>query len=263
MNAPLRTVTVALVEDHPEFRETLSRTLQASPRHELMAVCKDLHAGLQMIETACPDVLLVDLGLPSGSGFDLIRAAHRHWGARCSSAVVTMTGDEDDLMKAVSLGAKGYLFKSDQAADWLRDIDMLANGQSSAHPKIAHRLLVRLEQSQAAALREHPARDLLIHIAAGYTAEESAALLSLTPAAAGAAIRSVYDAFLAPVPDLSKRELELLMLLNKGLPFRTCAELMHVSESTTKTQAARAYQKLGATNLQMALYEARAAGLIS
>jgi DNA-binding NarL/FixJ family response regulator len=254
-------VKVVLVEDHPDFREALTRSLEASDDHEVVGICKDLPAGLQLIDAHCPDVLLVDLGLPSGRGLTLIRAAQRRWGAGCISAVVTMTGDEDHLMEAVGAGAKGYLFKSDQPAQWLQGINALASGQSPAHPKIAQRLLHQLTSLESEG--EHPARDLLIHIASGYTIEEAAAQLSLTASAAGQQLRTVYDAFLLPVPDLSPRELQLLSLLNKGYAFRTCAELMKVSESTTKTQAARAYQKLGASNLQMALYEARSSGLIA
>ena len=67
----------------------------------LHPVCKDLPAGLRLLEQACPDVLLVDLGLPTGSGLTLIREAQRRWGARCTSAVLTVTGNEDHLLTAV------------------------------------------------------------------------------------------------------------------------------------------------------------------
>ena len=254
-------VKVALVEDHPEFREALVRTLEGSDAYCLVGVSKDLPAGLQLVEVQCPDVLLVDLGLPSGSGLKVIRSAEFRWRSRCTSAVVTMTGDEDNLMAAIGAGAKGCLFKSDQPAQWLKTIDLLSTGQSLAHPKIARRFLQQLTQQGTA--EEHPAHATLLHLASGYTLEEAARLLSLSTHAAGELVRSVYDSFLIPVPDLSPRELELITLLNKGYTFRMCAELMGVSESTTKTQAARAYQKLGANNLQTALYEARMAGLIA
>ena len=261
MNALPTLVTVALVEDHPDFREALSASLQGASRYQLVGVAKDLNAGLSLVEETQPEVLLVDLGLPSGSGLKVIRAAQLRWGNRCTSAVVTMTGDEDNLMTAIGAGAKGYLFKSDQPAQWLKGIDQLAAGQSPAHPKIAHRFLQQLTQQGAA--EEHPAHATLLHLASGYTLEETARVLSLTTHAIGELVRKVYDSFLIPVPDLSPRELELITLLNKGYTFRMCAELMGVSESTTKTQAARAYQKLGANNLQTALYEARMAGLIA
>ncbi|AOW13273.1 hypothetical protein LPB72_06540 [Hydrogenophaga crassostreae] len=252
---------MALVEDHPEFREALIATVQASGRHQIIGVSKDLNTGLQLLEGDRPDVLLVDLGLPSGSGLKIIRAAQLRWGQRCTSGVVTMTGDEDDLMNAIGAGAKGYIYKSDQPEQWLNGIDGLAMGQSPAHPKIAQRFLQQL--ARHALVQEHPAYNVLLHLASGYTVEEAAEQLQMTAQVAGDLIRTVYDGFLLPLPDLSPRELELITLLNKGYAFRMCAELMGVSESTTKTQAARAYQKLGANNLQTALYEARMAGLIS
>lgn len=261
MNAHSSRVTVALVEDHPEFREALIATVQSSDRHQIIGVSKDLNAGLQLLDGERPDVLLVDLGLPSGSGLKVIRAAQLRWGQHCTTAVVTMTGDEDDLMNAIGAGAKGYIYKSDQPKQWLKGIDGLAMGQSPAHPKIAQRFLQQLAHHSST--NEHPAHNLLLHLASGYTLEEAAEHLKVTEQLAGELVRTVYDGFLIPLPDLSPRELELITLLNKGYAFRMCAELMGVSESTTKTQAARAYQKLGANNLQTALYEARLAGLIS
>lgn len=269
-----RPVTVAIVEDHPEFRDGLSRVLEAAPQFDLISVCRDLPAGQRLLEERCPDVLLVDLGLPTGSGLTLIRMAQAHWAGRCTSAVLTVTGHEEHLMTAISAGAKGYLYKSDLPHDWLSAVGTLAQGHSPLHAALAHGFLKRLrsapEEAEGGAggswlYPDWPIQiqSLLLHIAAGYSIAEAATRLKLTQGEAGRYIREVYNHFVAPVPGLSPRELELLSLLNKGLTFKQCAELMGVSESTTKTQAARAYQKLGAVNLQSALYEARQAGLIA
>jgi DNA-binding NarL/FixJ family response regulator len=235
----------------------------------VLDVCKDLPAGLRLLELVCPDVLLVDLGLPSGSGLSLIHEARRRWGTRCTSAELTVSGNEEHLLTAVGAGAKGYLFKSDPAAAWLQAVHALAHGQSPLHASLARSFLQQAESvpSDVAGLgrlfHDDPVtRSLLQYIAAGYTCAEAAVQLSLPTADVGVKLRHVYEQFYQPGPELSTRELELLTLLNKGLAFKKCAELMGVSESTTKTQAARAYQKLGATNLQTALYEARAASLI-
>ncbi len=262
--------TVAVVEDHPEFRDALCEALGSSPDIQLLAPCKDLPAGLQLLAQVCPDVLLVDLGLPSGSGLTLIHEARRRWGGRCTSSVLTVTGNEEHLFTAVGAGAKGYLFKSDQATDWLQTVQTLACGQSPLHPNLARSFLQRADSSPArgdstsAPVRyDSQTRALLQYIAAGYTSDEAASKLAVPVREAGLKLRQVYDQFFQGGPELSCRELELLTLLNKGIPFKKCAELMGVSESTSKTQAARAYQKLGANNLQAALYEARAANLIA
>jgi len=256
---PLNPVQVAIVEDHPEFREALCQALSAVSDFQLLPVCKDLPAGLQLLAQQCPDVLLVDLGLPSGSGLGLIREAQRRWGTACTSAVLTVMGNEEHLFTAVAAGAKGYLFKSDQPADWQQAVQQLAQGQSPLQAKLAHAFL----QREPAVPYDDATRALLEHVQAGYTSAEAAARLALSAVQAGLMVRSVFDQFLQRGPDLSPRELELLQLLNKGLLFKQCAELMGVSENTTKTQAARAYQKLGASNLQAALYEARAAHLLA
>lgn len=263
-------VKIAIVEDHPEFRDALGHALRQTDEFQVLEVCKDLPAGLRLLEQVCPDVLLVDLGLPSGSGLALIHEARRRWGTRCTSAVLTVTGNEEHLLTAVGAGAKGYLFKSDQAADWLQTVQALAQGQSPLHANLARSFLQRAQavpEKQAGLGRlfhaDPSTHTLLQYIAAGYTCAEAAIQLALPLADVGLKVRQVYEQFFKRGPELSCRELELLTLLNKGLAFKKCAELMGVSESTTKTQAARAYQKLGATNLQTALYEARAASLIA
>lgn len=262
-------VTVAIVEDHPEFREALSQALTHTDGVQLLEVCKDLPAGMALVQRECPDLLLVDLGLPSGSGLKLIRAAHLRWGNRCASAVLTVTGNEEHLQTAVAAGAKGYLFKSDRATDWVCTVQLMAAGQSPLHAPLAQSFLhcmqtsVFREPSAPARESDDATRQLLLYIAAGYTAAEAGRKMHRTETQVGLALRSVYDRCQEHGPDLSPREMELLQLLNKGYPFKQCAALMGVSESTTKTQAARAYEKLGATNLQTALYEARMAGLLT
>lgn len=260
-------LTVAIVEDHPEFRLALSQAL-IHTGVLLLDVCKDLPAGLALVQRECPDVLLVDLGLPSGSGLKLIRTAQRQWGHRCTPAVLTVTGNEEHLLTAVAAGAKGYLFKSDQPSDWVRTVQLLAQGQSPLHAPLAQSFLhcMKVEAARASAAQigdaDEATRQLLTYVAAGYTTAEIAHKLNRTEAQIGQDLRVLYDSCQERVLEVSPRELELLQLLNKGCSFKQCAEAMGVGESTIKTHAARAYEKLGASNLQMALYEARQAGLL-
>lgn len=253
----MQTVTLAVVEDHPEYRRALSEALGQDPQILLLPACKDLPAGLQLLEQTCPDVLLVDLGLPSGTGLGLISTAQRRWGARCTSAVLTVTGNEVHLLTAIRAGAKGYLYKADQPAQWLQSVHMLVQGRSPLHPNLARHFLHQEVPFDAVTL------SLLQLVAAGYDFSEAQEKLQLAPGQAGLLARGVYNQFLQRGPKLSDREMELLHLLNKGIPFKQCAEIMGVTEATTKTLAGRAYQKLGASNAQSALYQARAANLIA
>ena len=270
MNALHAPVTVAFVDDHPDFREALASALANSACVELTAVCKDLPAGLRMLETVCPDVLLVDLGLPSGSGLALIREAQLRWGARCTSAVLTVTGNEDHVLTAVRAGAKGYLLKSAQPDEWCDTVCALAKGHSPLGAGLANTFLAEaicgaLKSSRVpdAATDAAMRQTILQYLAAGYTLAELTAKTGIPTATAGLLIRGVYDQLFQPPPALSPRERELMGLLSKGCSYGQCADAMGIKESTIKTLATRSYKKLGALNVTEAVYEARATGLIA
>lgn len=257
--------TVLIVEDHPEFRDVLRLALSDCASVAAVHVCRDLPAAQSWLEQARPDLLLVDLGLPSGSGLSLIRLAQRLYGAACPTAVLTVTGNEEHLMTAVAAGAKGYLFKSDTAAQWQDSVALLLQGQSPLHARVAKTMLDALARPSSGKTRSLDPTDhaLLLHLASGYLLAEAAQRLQLGLPEAGYRVRGLYDRFFQPVPELTPRELQLLDLLNRGMTFKQCAAHMGIGEATIKTHATRAYEKLGASNLQMALYEARRAGLLT
>ena len=67
--------SVLIVEDDPRFRETFASAVFSAPDLRLAGVADDLSEGLRLLDAFEPDVLLVDLGLPGGSGIELIRRA--------------------------------------------------------------------------------------------------------------------------------------------------------------------------------------------
>lgn len=245
-------IDVAIVEDHTVFRQALAAAIAGAPDMAVAGMAEDVDEGLELLAAARPDVLLVDLGLPSGSGLALIHEARRHWGDACVCAVLTMTGNETHLLKAIRAGARGYLFKSDDELAWVTGLRTLANGGGLMHGSLAKHMLAVSDSKQDASVR--PLFELL---AAGYCLDEVACRLALTEQEAAIQIGRCYARIQDLAPGLSSREAELLGLLNQGCSFRQSAERMNIQESTAKTLAARAYQKLGASNLQEALYAAR------
>lgn len=265
----LQKATVLIVEDHPDFRNSLAQALTAHPDIGRVDCCNDLPQGHEWLDNASPDVLLVDLGLPSGSGLSLIRKAQSRRHTRCTAAVLTVTGKEADLMKSIVFGAKGYLFKSDTAEGWCTSVALLASGQSPLHAGVAQAMQKALCTGAPSSGRPSAtalgtlSHQLLLYVAAGYLLSEAAQQLGLTQADAGAHLRHVYDAFYQDVAELTPREQELLELINRGFTYKQAAQLMNVAESTVKSLSARIYQRLGASNLQMAVYEARQRGLLA
>lgn len=89
-----------------------------------------------------PDVLLVDLGLPDGSGLDIIRQEKRRH-PTCEMMVVSIFGDEDNVVAAIEAGASGYLLKDSLAEHFLETIRELQGGGSPISPSVARILLNR------------------------------------------------------------------------------------------------------------------------
>ena len=112
------------------------------------------------LESAAPDVLLVDLGLPDIAGLEVVRfAANRYPG--CDILIVSIFGDEANVLAALEAGARGYLLKGSLQRDIVLDIREIRNGGSPLSPIVARQLLKRLQaprRGQAAAKSEEETR---------------------------------------------------------------------------------------------------------
>jgi DNA-binding NarL/FixJ family response regulator len=113
--------SILIVEDDPRFRATFAEAVRGAADLRLVGEADDLPLAWRLLETTKPDVLLVDIGLPSGSGIDLIRRAHTNL-PNCDALVVTVFGDEQHVLECIGAGATGYLLKGSKAIDIVEQI---------------------------------------------------------------------------------------------------------------------------------------------
>jgi DNA-binding NarL/FixJ family response regulator len=219
-------IRVALVEDDVNFQNALTAAIDTAPDMTLLGVASTRSQGLQMLDKAQADVLLVDLGLPDGSGIDVVRSAHVRWPA-CNIMVSTVFGDETHVMQSLEAGASGYLLKDSTPERLLLEIRSLHAGGSPISPLIARQILVRFRP-----------------------ADHSAAV----PAGSGN-VRNQGAV-------LSAREQEVLEFITKGFSSNEIAALMSVSHHTVLTYVRRIYAKLEVKSRTEAIYEARNLGLL-
>lgn len=218
-------IHVALVEDDVDFQSALTAAIETAPDMRLLSVARTRAQGLRMLEQAQADVLLVDLGLPDGSGIDVIRAAHVQW-PECSIMVSTTFGDEAHVMQSLEAGASGYLLKDSAPERMVFEIRSLHAGGSPISPLIARQLLTRFQQSGQAAASILVRRD---------TNKQRAAL--------------------------SEREREVLEYITKGFTSKEIAVLISVSHHTVLTYVRRVYTKLEVSSKAEAIYETRIQGV--
>jgi DNA-binding NarL/FixJ family response regulator len=213
---------VLLVEDDAHTRARLARVIEEHPRLHLLGAAASCAEARVLFARVRPQVLLTDLGLPDGSGVDLIHEARRRW-SDVLPLVITVFGDESHVVGALEAGALGYLLK-DGTPEYLGAsiLEMLAGG-SPISPAIARHLLRRFRA-------EPPAAD-------GHARADD-------------------------TPHLSEREGEVLRLIVKGFTYVEIAELLGVSAHTVTTHVRGIYRKLEVHSRSEAVYEALQLGLV-
>jgi DNA-binding NarL/FixJ family response regulator len=190
--------TVMVVEDDPAFLTRFCRIVSSDAELELFAAVADLASARQAMRTAVPDVLLIDLGLPDGSGIDLIRETARRR-PETDIMVITVFGDEDHVLASIEAGATGYILKDSLPAEFVHLIKQLRAGGSPISPVIARQLLKRLKPGGTATLaaEETPlsAREteVLASIAKGFSFAEIARLLGISPHTVIAHVKKIYQ----------------------------------------------------------------------
>jgi DNA-binding NarL/FixJ family response regulator len=140
--------SVLVVEDEPEFLRQYCEAITREPDLRLAGAVGTLAAGLAVIDKDVPDVLVVDLGLPDGSGAQLIRAAAKKR-PDCDALVVTVFGDDQHVIDAIEAGATGYILKDSPPGELARCIRELRAGGAPISPSIARRLLARMRAPTA------------------------------------------------------------------------------------------------------------------
>ena len=103
-------IRIVLIDDHPMVLKGLEQLLQLNEDFEVVATCGTAAEGLQSVEALRPDVLLLDLKLPGEDGLSVLRRLDP--AAAPAVVVVTASQDEDDLITAARLGARGIILKA-------------------------------------------------------------------------------------------------------------------------------------------------------
>lgn len=192
------TIRVAVVEDDAGFCDDLRKIIEAVPDFSLVGMAGTKADALALLRGPSADVLLVDLGLPDGSGIDVIGAAVHAW-PDCNIMVSTHFGDESHVMRSIEAGAAGYLLKDGSAARIADEIRSVASGGSPISPVIARQILLRLQQGDSASAPRGPSplspreAEVLDLIVKGFTTQEIAKLMALSHFTVRSFVRRIYS----------------------------------------------------------------------
>lgn len=140
---------VLVVEDENETRRHFAAAISSCERFALSAAVGSCAEARAWLKTEAPAVLLTDLQLPDGHGVALIEETRRAH-PNTHILVISVFGDERNVIASVRAGASGYLLKDGTADQICRALTELVDGGSPLSPSVA-RYVLRLVQGQAVA----------------------------------------------------------------------------------------------------------------
>lgn len=230
---------VLIVEDDPDTRAFFARSVAQCAQLRLIDAVESVAAAQQVLgeRGGQVDVLLVDLGLPDGSGLDVIRKALA-LNPTLEPLVVSMFGDEENVLAAIEAGALGYIHKDSTPDDVAQVILDMRAGASPISPMIARRVLTKYrnpKQKRPSAL--DPVGFDAINVVANREMDETS--LPISP-----------------------REQEVLELIARGFSYAEISRLQDLSVHTVQTHVKRLYAKLSVHSKTEAVFEASRLGLL-
>ncbi len=180
--APLR---LLVVDDHEVVREGLVSLLDRRPGFQVVAQAGSVAEALAEARRHRPDLVIMDVRLPDGSGIEACREIRSEMPA---TRVVMLTSypDEEAVLSAIVAGASGYLLKQVRARDLVAALEVVGNGGSLLDPAVTERVLERIrrvaasdEPDELAGLTSQERRILAL-VAEGKTNKEIAAEVYLS-----------------------------------------------------------------------------------
>jgi len=191
-------ITISMIEDHQILVDSLSLMLRYEPDIEFLGSAASLESGRSLIENTTPDVLLLDVGLPDGSGLDLIPEV-KQASPDTNIVVLTSLKDETTLMRVVDSGISGFVSKDSQLSDLLITIRKAAEGEIVMPTSLLVGLLMRMPRDKGAAYQDDRGwerlttreQEVLERLAAGKTGDEIAEELHIAPLTVRTHIRNL------------------------------------------------------------------------
>lgn len=208
---------IGLVEDDPLIREKFARAMRKSDRFELWFETGSVQGALEWMANCSaegwPEIWLVDLGLPDGSGLTVIQQALGTHGPTLV-LVISIFADDEAIIGALHAGAMGFIQKGDGDDELLEHLDNATQGGAPISPRIAARLLESFKRS----------------------VQEGTA-----PLTGHDAVEQEPE----PASALTAREKAVLNCLSQGHSYEEAAASLHMSLNTLRQHVRGTYAKLG------------------
>jgi two-component system NarL family response regulator len=201
-------IRVVIADDHPVARQGLSAILGSLDDVKVVAQAADGEEACQLYHQHSPDVLIVDLRMPKKDGLQVVEELMAGDPPKPQIIVVTTYEDEEDIRRALTAGAKGYLVKAADFDEIEETVRAVAAGGSFFPPAITLKLVEAVAHPELSR-RE---RQVLEYLANGRSNKEIGAILYVSELTVKGHVRSILEKL-----DAKGRSQAIAIALNRGL----------------------------------------------
>jgi DNA-binding NarL/FixJ family response regulator len=212
----MRSISVVIVEDDPRLRKTLEQVLGEAEGCRCVGAFATVADAVQGIPSLEPDVILMDINLPDGTGVDCVASLAPQL-PKTQILMLTAYQDPDTTFRAITAGARGYLVKPVKAARLVEAIREIREGGVPMSRTIARKVIEAFSRMNAGSRAAAPAQPPSAPSAASAPEDQ----VSLTP-----------------------REQQVLELLVAGCSYKEAAVQLGIATSTVGVYVTRIYEKL-------------------
>ena len=186
-------IKVLLVDDHPMIGAALEMLLRDS-EYEFLGRARSVSEANSKLAKLKPDLVLLDVNLPDGSGLDILRKLSR---ARTRPKVVLLTAGMDDSQSliAAELDPPGMVLKTSDPSLLIECIDAVAAGGRWIDPEIAQRTRQAQERAASAPPLTRRERELVELVRQGLRNRDIAAELGVTEGTVKVYLHAIFDKF--------------------------------------------------------------------
>ncbi|MBK1884291.1 response regulator transcription factor [Luteolibacter pohnpeiensis] len=188
-------IRVAIVEDSKTTREGLETIVNLSDEFQCVACCDTAELALKLLPKLEPEVVLMDIQLPSMSGIECVSRLKEKL-PDVQVIMVTVYEDPDRIFSALRAGALGYLLKRSVAEEVLSAIRDVRNGGAPMSGEIARKVISHFQEQSTTAkeveMLTAREREVLELVAVGFSNKEIAERMSVTVEAVRWHLKHIY-----------------------------------------------------------------------
>ena len=186
-------ITVAIVEDNAGICEELQQIIAEDRDFTCVCVCRNFKTALTEIPRAQPNVIIMDINLPDGSGIEATRQLKLLL-PRTQIMIFTIYEESEEIFRALEAGASGYLLKDTAPEELLLSIQDIHEGGVPMTGEVARKVIHSFHKTPAKTeLLTTREEEILELLSQGYVSKEIASRLSISTETVKSHLKHIYD----------------------------------------------------------------------